>query len=312
MAKKLDQREARRRIGVNPSVDDDTVQNAASKAKQVARLSAVLHTLAVELRTARRGEAYSLTLARVDGREKARHQWRMPWPYLDKPLLILDGTADPTVLRQFIPGLEVAPPIAVRRNACIVQVKDRTFSKVSLIDTPMLEEVGDFIADIARERKTLVVTNKDVRRALTGERDEKLPLSAGYRRAHVAHFGNIRGVDTFKDCEAVIVVGRNELPVREAEQVARALWYDTKKAIRTIKPDAHGKARYGKMSRQYLLKDDAPPPTYGEVSKHPDERVQAVVEMYREAETMQAIDRLRLIHNPTPKNVYTHIAQMTL
>jgi hypothetical protein len=40
------------------------------------------------------------------------------------------------------------------------------------------------------------------------------------------------------------------------------------------------------------------------VSVHPDPRVQAVVEQGREAEMLQAIDRLRLIHNEKRKTVY--------
>jgi hypothetical protein len=42
----------------------------------------------------------------------------------------------------------------------------------------------------------------------------------------------------------------------------------------------------------------------GNVSVHPDPRVQAVVEQSREAEMVQAIDRLRLIHNEKRKTVY--------
>jgi hypothetical protein len=42
----------------------------------------------------------------------------------------------------------------------------------------------------------------------------------------------------------------------------------------------------------------------GNVSVHPDPRVQAVVEQSREAEMIQAIDRLRLIHNKKRKTVY--------
>jgi hypothetical protein len=36
---------------------------------------------------------------------------------------------------------------------------------------------------------------------------------------------------------------------------------------------------------------------------HPDWRVQAMVEQIREAEMIQAIDRLRLIHSPREKTV---------
>ena len=37
---------------------------------------------------------------------------------------------------------------------------------------------------------------------------------------------------------------------------------------------------------------------------HPDRRVQAVVEQVREAEMVQALDRLRLVHNETRKTVF--------
>ncbi len=37
---------------------------------------------------------------------------------------------------------------------------------------------------------------------------------------------------------------------------------------------------------------------------HPDARVQAVLEQMREAESQQAIDRLRLVHATSPKAVY--------
>jgi hypothetical protein len=40
------------------------------------------------------------------------------------------------------------------------------------------------------------------------------------------------------------------------------------------------------------------------VATHPDPRVQAVVEQTRESEMLQAIDRLRLIHNEKRKTIY--------
>src|SRR6266481_5771085 len=43
---------------------------------------------------------------------------------------------------------------------------------------------------------------------------------------------------------------------------------------------------------------------YAKVSVHPDPRVQAVIEQTREAEMLQAIDRLRLIHSEKRKTVY--------
>jgi len=59
---------------------------------------------------------------------------------------------------------------------------------------------------------------------------------------------------------------------------------------------------YRKRVRHYLMRNGG---TKGaEVSVHPDARVQAVVEQSREAEMLQAIDRLRLIHTKRRKTVY--------
>jgi hypothetical protein len=81
-----------------------------------------------------------------------------------------------------------------------------------------------------------------------------------------------------------------------------AIWYDTKRPIRQIKQDGRGQAQYPYRQRQYSMRDGSR--RQGRVRVHPDRRVQAVVEQVREAEMVQAIDRLRLIHSPREKMVF--------
>src|ERR1700719_4232106 len=134
----------------------------------------------------------------------------------------------------------------VERNARVAQVSNATFYKGVLIKrasgpdgeatsepTARLLEVGEFIERTAREAKTLVVTNKPVRRALTGE-DERgsLSSSAQYRGADIAHFGNLRGSNEFEGHDTVIILGRDEPTVHDAERRAMAIWYDTQEPIR--------------------------------------------------------------------------------
>jgi hypothetical protein len=236
-------------------------------------------------------------------------QGRRPWPFDRRRLLVLDGTANAEILKEFVPSLVTVPEIRAQRNARVIQVSNMTFYRGSLIKrtsipddkrkpepTARLLEIGEFIARTAVNGKTLVVTNKRVRCALTGE-DERgtLPISAKYRGADIAHFGNIRGSNEFEGHEIAIILGRDEPTVVAAEQRAMAIWYDTKEPIRQITPDVRGRINYRSRSRGYRPRDGSAKRV--NVAVHPDPRVQAVVEQGREAEMVQAIDRLRLIHS---------------
>jgi hypothetical protein len=75
---------------------------------------------------------------------------------------------------------------------------------------------------MARRAKTLVVTNKPVRCALTGEQGS-LPISTPYRGADVAHFGNIGGSNEFEEHDTVIILGRDQPNVQDAERRAMAI-----------------------------------------------------------------------------------------
>ena len=100
----------------------------------------------------------------------------------------------------------------------------------------------------------------------------------------------------------MIVLGREQPSARNAEGVAKAIWYDTKEPIHCIAPGSKREVQYPYRERHYTLRDGSRPQV--RVRVHPDRRVQAVVEQVREAEMVQAIDRLRLIHNEKRKTVY--------
>jgi hypothetical protein len=311
-ASKLRKQERKRGQIATPNASDAVVGNAVKSATSLVRVSRILERLADELECGRPGAAYSL----LPDRDGLIAQGRKPWPFGNRRLLVLDGTANPEILRQFVPSLATAPEIRVQRNARIIQVGNVTFYRGSLIKrtstsggngkqepTTRLLEVGEFIARTAREGKTLVVTNKPVRCALTGEDEHgTLPISAQYRGADIAHFGNLRGSNEFKEHDIAIILGRDEPAVAAAEQRAMAIWYDTKEPIRRIAPDIKGHINYRKQTRRYLMRDGST--KLVNVSVHPDPRVQLVVEQGREAEMIQAIDRLRLIHNEKRKTVY--------
>jgi hypothetical protein len=291
--------------------DPDKPDGGLAAVRPLVRLARVLERLADELASGREGQAYSLIAA---GGDHLIAQGRRRWPFQGR-LLVLDGTASPEILRAFIPGLAVSEEIRVERNAFVVQVTDRTFYRGSLLksaeageegnryDPNRWKEVCGFIEGIAKGSRTLVVTNKRVRCQLTGEdADAALPISAKFGNADVAHFGNIRGSNEFENHDTLIILGRNEPRVATAEKSAMAIWYDTKEPIERISPSHNGRVNYPKKFRPYTIRDNSE--TVERVSVHPDPRVQAVVEQVREAEMLQAIDRLRLIHSERRKAVY--------
>lgn len=296
----------------NPSEADAVLGHQAATAQPLVRLSRVLERLADELVSQREGRAYSL-IASEGG--YLISQGRRRWAFEEQRLLLLDGTADPEILKAFVPNLEVADEIRVKRNARVIQVIDRTFYKGSLLqsanaeagesyfDPKRRDEIRSFIDGIASEAKTLVVTNKPVRCKLTGEDcHAALPISGKFGGADIAHFGNIRGSNEFERHDTVIILGRDEPSVRGAEQRAKAIWYDTKEPIKCIDADRNGRLNYPKRFRDYTMRDRIP--RAEKVSVHPDRRVQAVVEQARQAEMLQAVDRLRLIHSKKRKTVY--------
>ena len=84
--------------------------------------------------------------------------------------------------------------------------------------------------------------------------------------------------------------------VNALERQASGLWWDAEKPISAVPPNDKGQFFFEKLPKAIQHKGYSPHviPT----SCHPDPRAQVLLEQIREAETTQAIDRLRLVHKP--------------
>jgi hypothetical protein len=267
-----------------------------------------LSRLADELATGRSGNAHSLecNFENTGAEISVRGRCATPMPKI--PGLILDATAEPELLKPFFPNLVVKPDIQVERNAYVTQISNYTFSKYALFDdkrcNEFREEIRSYVQEVATNNpggKTLVVSIQKLRRELTGETGEKLPTFGTIpgTSIDVAHFGNIRGLDAFKNHIAIVIVGRQE-KTDGAEAMAKAIYYDDIDPIQTW-----GEARLPRKPGHYNVRNLGWVKTRGRgVSYHPDSRVQLCMEQIREAESLQAIDRLRLVHNEKTKAVH--------
>lgn len=217
-------------------------------------------------------------------------------------LFLLDATASREITEVFFPGAKFEEYRA-RRRAHVVQCRSSKCSKRSItpgshadpkrkaVATHRLSEIQQLIDELSSNGQQLLVVGPA---AVTGNPSKSVQPSVNVPpHSALAHFGALRGVDSFKDFDSVLVIGRNEPSTQAVQDLARAMFYDA--AVPLQLSD-----RWVSQPRPYQLKSA---PEGVEVDSHPDQRVQAVLVQLREAESLQAIDRLRLIHCADPKLV---------
>jgi hypothetical protein len=98
------------------------------------------------------------------------------------------------------------------------------------------------------------------------------------------HFGALRGLNRFKDCKRAIIVGCDTPRIEAVEAIARG--YSA-----TDPAPFFSAGEYTKQTRLRRFRDGSVAPV--EVLCHPDPLCDAVLWQAREAEVMQALDRVR-------------------
>jgi hypothetical protein len=130
---------------------------------------------------------------------------------------------------------------------------------------------------------------------ITGNPKSKVkPLIKVPANVDLAHFNAIRGIDRWKDHDAIVVIGRNEPPIEAVEAIARCVFLTDREPL-------YFDGEWAVEERGYRLQGAR---EGVDIIRHLDARVQAVLEQVREGESQQAIDRLRLVHAPSPKRAY--------
>ena len=217
-------------------------------------------------------------------------------------LLVLDATADEVLLNKTIGDVDFRR-IDIEQKAVVTQVYDRTGSKQSWdkggrdVDTliSVLNEWSSF------GEKVLCVSHQTLAEALLNS--EKLS-----RAVKVNYFGNIRGSNDAEDCTVIFITGRNEPPPSEVDIKARGLFWNEGVALviddgSRINSDAYKNVRLPLSMRGYTFRDSSIKKGVG-VYTFSDTRTDKLHQQICEAETIQAIARLRLVHTPMTKRVF--------
>lgn len=217
--------------------------------------------------------------------------------------ILLDASASQTVIEPFF-SVGAISPLHIDRKAVVTQCRSARCSTTSLISTsqttPARQQANtDRLNDVqvlidrleGRGLGVLVVGPS----AITGNPTRNIPslltVSPG---SELAHFNAVRGVDRWKPLDAVVLIGRNQPPATAVEDIARALFWDDPNRLTLSGQWITAERGYRSAGEPYGV----------DVEVHSDPRVQAVHEQVREEESLQAIDRLRLIYAEQDKQVF--------
>nr|ART89649.1 Mll4041 protein [uncultured bacterium] len=216
---------------------------------------------------------------------------------------ITDATISETIIRQCLP-VDSVEVVAAQRNAIVMQCSDSICSTSSLdptrhTDPQMQGRATTRLADVQALLDELASTGLKILAvgpsAITGNPAKNAaPKLTTAPNVHLAHFGAIRGIDTWKNCDVLVLIGRNEPTAQSVEDIARALFYDDPNPLKLTGKWQSRTAGFDMVSGEQLGV---------EIWGHEDPRVHEVLVQVREAESIQALDRLRLIHNIDPKLV---------
>lgn len=217
------------------------------------------------------------------------------------PVLLIDASAD-LVINQVIWGHNLNEfEIRTERNAEIIQVRQRTFSKQSIgvpydensdwhpseevIKTQ--EDLLQFIKEVAVQssESILVISSKKI---VTLLRD-KLPKNITF-----AHYGALRGKNEYEKFKTAIIIGREEPWHVNVEGYVRALNSRSPRRL-VISQNLEPTTRYRRLAG-----GKTEPET---VRVHLDPFAQKVLEQIREQEVGQGLDRLRLINDGPAKKI---------
>jgi len=219
------------------------------------------------------------------------------------PVIVLDGTADPIVLGRALRRRMTVWRIDVARQGEVVQCVGRGFSTTSLVPdecypapafareesdrlwqelTTVLRREADAAPNGVLVVSTLSVETEARRRQCC---DDLLGA-----RMDWTHFGATRGINAFTDRQTVILIGRKQPPASAVQALARACY--------ALDPKPFDFAESDYVVRRRTLYTKKGQTSSTTIQLHPDIRIHRLLWQMREAEVIQAIDRVRAVRFP--------------
>lgn len=222
------------------------------------------------------------------------------------PMVVLDGTADPELLTRALRRPVETHRIDVQRQGEVIQVYAKSFSNRSLL-LDKKEGAGRRNRDVERLQQEVVTFIKNERAkaqndifvcsALSVETEFMTPERREEWEAlgiDWTHFGATRGINRWQECPTAILIGRKQPPPRAALDTARAFFALDHAPLDNMK-NPGAEPQYVRAQR--CLYDKQGNTKSIEIDVAFDPRVQRILWQMREAEIIQALDRVRALRH---------------
>ncbi len=200
-----------------------------------------------------------------------------------KPIIILDATGKKQLYEKLFNRevLEYAPQVKLENE--IIQVYSSSNSKRSLSNPRHFQRYMEAVKKLViQEPYTLVVCKEIYKDRIAAE------LASISPHAKAAHFYGIRGSNEFQDLNQTIIFGTPQLREDALKKYASMLHYDEPRAV-----DTSVEYQY----RPYLALANNCRALAQRVRVFRDPLLQAIFERSREDEIIQAVNRIRIVHD---------------
>ncbi|MGF7212639.1 hypothetical protein GGE65_007274 [Skermanella aerolata] len=321
--------EAQVKLDGNKSDEDLKAQLDQLQELEFGAVARLCRQLALELRQPR-DQANTVCVRRPTDKATGREQIQVAVFHLkapriarETPVLLLDGTGSEWLNRKvFGKSLEVVR-VPIDRSARVVgTIGERVVERVVERDGQRVTERNIVLRDFSRQSLTgLDRQGNEISPAKTAEatilRCEVAEIAKSLAPVFVCatlkattmlesdftatgtdiaigHFGDVRGKNKWQHYPSALLIGREEVTPWALEDLTRPFLADDPEPLIPLVNDA-GVSCYVQQTRGRRMRDGTVVPVV--VNVHADVRCQEVHEQIREAELLQAIDRVRAIYN---------------
>ena len=241
--------------------------------------------------------------------------WRTEPNWSDRPFLLLDASANETLLERVFAGREIVKyECENNANLRVVAFPDQTFAVSKLLgrtDRVTKLEAAYELLKIRGAIASICAAHSNGRVAVCMTKPVRQVICAGWvppLNSDFMHDGATAGLDFAKSHVALISIGRTELPVATVDGLVAAYTYDMEERPPCIDVVGNGKDTKGKGIRPHtanrFLKLRDGNIAFCQHQQHESYFAKAVQAQAREEAIRQRIGRLRGVFRELPGIVY--------